>query len=383
MGKRTEIVMDEYIDVLETIKERITQAQYQVMTNANVERNILFWNIGNVILQYSKWGNKFVETLSKDLRMTYPDREGYSVRNLNYMKQFARRIPSEEILHQGGAKISWRAIKLLIDKTDNLEEYMWYTQQCLENGWSSTVLAHQIESGLYYRQALVDKTTNFKAQLANPFSEQAEEIIKDPYIFDFIPNAKKLREIELEDALVQQITKLLLEFGSGFAFMGRQYPIQVGKREFFIDLLFYNVKLHCYFVVELKTVEFEPEFAGKLSFYLSAVDGELKSQDDNPTIGLLLCKGKDKMVAEYALKDVNKPMGVSEYRLSNHISEELQDKLPSIEDIEILHQGGAKFMELIFCGKGDARAVLVLYKYCPYFCGFVGICFNLVCMWRR
>ena len=334
MGKRTEIVMDEYIDVLETIKERITQAQYQVMTNANVERNILFWNIGNVILQYSKWGNKFVETLSKDLRMTYPDREGYSVRNLNYMKQFARRIPSEEILHQGGAKISWRAIKLLIDKTDNLEEHMWYTQQCLENGWSSTVLAHQIESGLYYRQALADKTTNFKAQLANPFSEQAEEIIKDPYIFDFIPNAKKLREIELEDALVQQITKLLLEFGSGFAFMGRQYPIQVGKREFFIDLLFYNVKLHCYFVVELKTVEFEPEFAGKLSFYLSAVDGELKSQDDNPTIGLLLCKGKDKMVAEYALKDVNKPMGVSEYKLSNHISEELQDKLPSIEDIE-------------------------------------------------
>lgn len=214
------------------------------------------------------------------------------------------------------------------------ENWMWYTQQCLENGWSSTVLSHQIESGLYYRQALVDKTTNFKEQLANPFSEQAEEIIKDPYIFDFIPNAKKLKETELEDALVQQITKLLLEFGSGFAFMGRQYPIQVGKREFFIDLLFYNVKLHCYFVVELKTVEFEPEFAGKLSFYLSAVDGELKSLNDNPTIGLLLCKGKDKMVAEYALKDVNKPMGVSEYKLSNHVSEELQDKLPSIEDIE-------------------------------------------------
>lgn len=184
----------------------------------------------------------------------------------------------KKILHQGGAKISWRAIKLLIDKTDNLEDHMWYTQQCLENGW--------------------------------------------------------FREIELEDALVQQITKLLLEFGSGFAFMGRQYPIQVGKREFFIDLLFYNVKLHCYFVVELKTVEFEPEFAGKLSFYLSAVDGELKSPNDNSTIGLLLCKGKDKMVAEYALKDVNKPMGVSEYKLSNHISEELQDKLPSIEDIE-------------------------------------------------
>lgn len=186
----------------------------------------------------------------------------------------------------------------------------------------------------YIRNRRLALAGNFKEQLANPLSEQAEEIIKDPYIFDFIPNAKKLREIELEDALVQQITKLLLEFGSGFAFMGRQYPIQVGKREFFIDLLFYNVKLHCYFVVELKTVEFEPEFAGKLSFYLSAVDGELKSPNDNPTIGLLLCKGKDKMVAEYALKDVNKPMGVSEYKLSNHVSEELQGKLPSIEDIE-------------------------------------------------
>lgn len=334
MARKTEIVMNEYFDVLEKVKERIVQAQYQVVTNVNVERNILYWNIGKVICEYSQWGNKFVETLSKDLKMSYPDTSGYSVRNLNYMKQFANRIPTEEFLHQGGAKISWRAIKLLIDKTDNFEEYMWYTQQCLENGWSSTVLSHQIESGLYSRQVLVEKTTNFKEHLISPLSEQAEEIIKDPYIFDFVPNAKKLKEIELENALVQQITKLLLEFGSGFAFMGRQYPIKVGEREFFIDLLFYNVKLHCYFVIELKTVEFEPEFAGKLSFYLSAVDGELKSATDNSTIGLLLCKGKDRMVAEYALKDVNKPMGVSEYKLSNCISKELQDKLPSIEDIE-------------------------------------------------
>ncbi|SDY48000.1 PDDEXK nuclease domain-containing protein [Eubacterium barkeri] len=334
MAKKPEIVMNEYFDALEKVKDRILQTQRQMMTTANVERNLLYWNIGNVIVEYSQWGNKFVETLSKDLKITYPGTDGYSVRNLNYMKQFAQRITSEDILHQGGAKISWRAIKLLIDKTDSLEEHMWYTQQCLECGWSSVVLAHQIESNLYKRQALVEKTTNFKQQLLEPFSEQAEEIIKDPYIFDFVPNAKKLKEVELEDELVNQITKLLLEFGSGFAFMGRQYPIRVGERDFFIDLLFYNVKLHCYFVVELKTVEFEPEFAGKLSFYLSAVDGELKAPSDNSTIGLLLCRGKDKVVAEYALQDVNKPMGISEYRLSNHISEELQDKLPSIEDIE-------------------------------------------------
>ncbi len=334
MTKKQEMVMSEYFDVLEKVKQRILKSQYQAMTVVNVERNLLYWNIGKVVLEYSQWGNKFVENLSKDLKMTYPGKEGYSVRNLNYMKQFALRIPSEEILHQGGAKISWRAIKLLIDKADNVTEHLWYTQQCIENGWSSIVLAHQIESGLYERQVLADKTTNFKQQLLEPFSEQAEEIIKDPYIFDFIPNAPKLKEIELEEALVQQITKLLLEFGTGFAFMGRQYPITIGKKDFFIDLLFYNVKLHCYFVVELKTVEFEPEFAGKLSFYLSAIDGELKSETDNPSIGLLLCKGKDKMVAEYALQDINKPMGISDYKLSNHISGELQSSLPSIEDIE-------------------------------------------------
>ncbi|MBQ6504111.1 MAG: DUF1016 family protein [Flexilinea sp.] len=334
MGKQKKIIMNEYFDVLEKIKAQIKNAQYQILTTANVQRNILYWNIGKVILEYSIWGNKFVENLSKDLRLDFPGTQGYSVRNLNYMKQFASRIPSEEILHQVGAKINWRSTKFLIDKTKTIEEYIWYAKKSLENGWSSTILIHQIESGLYQRQVLSDKTTNFKNQLLAPLGEQAEEIIKDPYVFDFLPNAKQMREIELENALVQQITSLLLEFGSGFAFMGHQFPIQIGNREFFIDLLFYNVKLHCYFVVELKMVEFEPEFAGKLSFYLSAVDGELKTEKDNPTIGLLLCKGKDRMVAEYALQDINKPMGISEYRLSNEISKELQQSLPSIEIIE-------------------------------------------------
>ena len=326
--------MDDYFNVLRKVKDRIVETQYKVMTTANVERNILYWNIGKVIVEYSQWGGKFVENLSKDLRMEYPGVEGYSVRNLNYMKQLARRMPSEEIVHQVGAKISWKAIKILIDKTDSLEEHLWYTEQCVANGWSSSVLSHQVESGLYERQVLVEKQSNFRQQLMAPLGEQAEEIMKDPYIFDFIPSAHKLKETELENALVQQIAKLLLEFGSGFAFMGNQYPITIGNKEFFIDMLFYNVKLRCYFVVELKTVEFEPEFAGKLSFYLSAIDGELRSEHDNPTIGLLLCRGKDKVVAEYALKDVNKPMGISEYMLSNKISKKLSENLPSIEDIE-------------------------------------------------
>ena len=299
-----------------------------------MEKNIVYWKIGKVIVDHSTWGNKFVENLSKDLRREYPGTQGYSVRNLNYMRQFAKRIPSEEILHQVGAKINWKSIKKLIDKTETAEEYVWYAEQCLQNGWSSTVLVHQVESMLYQRQALAIKTTNFKERLLAPLGEQAEEIIKDPYVFDFLPNAGELKEVDLENALVQQVMSLLMEFGSGFAFMGHQYPIRVGEREFFIDMLFYNVKFHCYFAVELKTVDFEPEFAGKLAFYLSAVDGEFKTEADNPTMGLLLCKGKDRMVAEYALQDINKPMGISEYRLSNEMTKEMLENLPSIEDFE-------------------------------------------------
>lgn len=304
------------------------------MNAANEERNRLYWRIGKTITEHSTWGNKFVQTLSKDLRMEYPSATGYSERNLNYMKQFAERIPSEEILQQGVAKINWRSITFLINQTQSTEEFVWYAGQTLEQGWSSTVLRHQIESGLYGRQVLVEKTTNYKTRLANPLGEQAEEIIKDPYVFDFIPAAAPLLEKDLEDAMVSQITGVLMEFGNGFSFLGRQYPIHVGEKDYYIDLLFYNVKLHCYFVVELKTVDFEPEFVGKLSFYLSAVDGELKSNMDNPTLGLLLCKGKDKVVAEYALQDINKPIGISEYRVSDKMDPTIMENLPSIEDIE-------------------------------------------------
>ena len=325
---------DEYFKVLESIKKQIKSAQKIVMNTANEERNKLYWQIGKTIIDHSAWGNKFVQTLSKDLRIEYPSATGYSERNLNYMKQFAGRIPSEEILQQVVAKINWRSITFLINQTESTDEFVWDAGQTLEQGWSSNVLRHQIESGLYSRQVLVDKTTNYKTQLADPIGEQAEEIIKDPYVFDFISAAAPLLEKDLEDAMVAQITRVLMEFGSGFSFLGRQYPIHVGEKDYFIDLLFYNVKLHCYFVVELKTVDFEPEFAGKLSFYLSAVDGELKSDLDNPTLGLLLCKSKDKVVAEYALQDINKPIGVSEYRVSDKMNPEIMENLPSIEDIE-------------------------------------------------
>lgn len=325
---------DNYFEVLNEIKNTIIKTQNKVMTVANVERNIMYWKIGKVIKEHLSWGNKFVDTLSKDLRLEYPDSKGFSVRNLHYMRQFADRISTEEILQQGVAKINWRSITVLINQIDDTDEYLWYTEQCIEQGWSSNVLRHQIESKLYARQVLADKTTNFKSVLADPLGEQIEEIIKDPYVFDFLPAAAPLLEKDLEDGLVKQITKVLMEFGVGFSFLGRQYPLHVGEKDFYIDLLFYNVKMHCYFVVELKTVDFEPEFAGKLSFYLSAVDAELKTEFENPTMGLLLCKGKDKIVAEYALRDINKPMGICEYRVSDKLDSDLIDKLPSLEDIE-------------------------------------------------
>ncbi len=324
----------DYFKALEKVKQTILDTRNKMMIVANVERNILYYNIGKVIVEYSSWGNKFIETLSKDLRMLYPDIEGYSIRNLKYMKQFALKFPKIEIVHQVGAQISWKAIKILIDKTKTAEEHIWYTNKALENGWSSVVLAHQIDSNLYNRQAVSKKITNFQTSLNYPLNEQAKEIIKDPYIFDFIKSKGKIKELELENLLVDKIVKLLLEFGTGFAFLGRQYPIKVGDREFFIDLLFYNVKLHCYFVVELKMVDFEPEFAGKLAFYLSAIDGELKSEIDNPTIGLILCKGKNNLVCEYTIKDIYKPMGVSEYKVVNELSDELEKNVPSIEDIK-------------------------------------------------
>lgn len=334
MAENEIMSQDSYFEVLNEVKAKIIEAQNTVMNIANVERNMMYWHIGKVITEHASWGSKFVETLSKDLRMEYPDSKGFSVRNLNYMRQFAERIVTEEILQQGVAKINWRSITFLINQTDDLDEYLWYTNQCMEQGWSSNVLRHQIESNLYARQVLVDKTTNFKTMLAEPLGEQVEEIIKDPYVFDFIPAAAPLLEKDLEDSMVAQITRVLMEFGTGFSFVGRQYPLHVGNKDYYIDLLFYNIKLHCYFVVELKTVDFEPEFAGKLSFYLSAVDAELKTEFENPTLGLLLCKGKDKIVAEYALRDINKPMGISEYRVSDKMSPDLVDKLPSVEDIE-------------------------------------------------
>lgn len=324
----------EYIEIIESVKAKIKQAQYQAAANVNRELILLYYHIGAIINDHKTWGNKFIENLAVDIKLDFPGTTGYSVRNLKYMAKLAETYPDEQFVQQAVAQIPWGHNIVLMDKISDNEIRKWYIEQTIENGWSRNVLVHQIESNLYGRQVLTDKVSNFANRLAAPQSELAVQTMKDPYIFDFIPFKEDMLERDVEQALVRDMTKLLLELGTGFAFLGNQYHLNVGGEDFYIDLLFYNLNLRCYVVIELKTGEFKPEYAGKLNFYLSAVDGILKKEQDNPSIGLLLCKSKNDLVAEYSLKDMSKPIGVSEYRITSSLPDELSKQLPSIEDIQ-------------------------------------------------
>lgn len=325
---------NEYLLTIEQIKQEIKLAQYRAALHVNTELIMLYHSIGCIINDHKEWGNKFIENLAADIRMELPDSTGYSVRNLKYMAKFAKMFPDTEIVQAVLAQITWYHNITLMDKVKDPDILVWYAEQTAKNGWSRNVLVHQIESGLYQRQAVAEKVTNFERRLPASQSELATQTMKDPYIFDFIPFKEDMVERDIERALVQDVTKLLLELGTGFAFLGNQYHLNVGGDDFYIDLLFYNLNLRCYVVIELKTGEFKPEYAGQLNFYLSAVDGILKHPQDNPTIGLLLCKSKNNLVAEYSLKDMSKPIGVSEYRVTNSLPTELEKQLPSVEDIQ-------------------------------------------------
>lgn len=325
---------NEYLEIVESIRDEIKVAQYKAAVSVNRELIMLYYNIGRVINEHKSWGNKFIDNLAADIKLSFPSATGYSVRNLKYMAKFAAIYPDFEFVQQVVAQIPWGHNVVLMDKISDDTVRKWYIEQSIEHGWSRNVLVHQIESGLYERQVIADKISNFENRLASPQSELAVQTMKDPYVFDFIPFKEDMVERDIEQALVQDITKLLLELGTGFAFLGNQYHINVGGDDFYIDLLFYNLNLRCYVVIELKTGEFKPEYAGQLNFYLSAVDGILKKETDNPSIGLLLCKSKNDLVAEYALKDMSKPIGVSEYKITSSLPEDLEKQLPSVEDIQ-------------------------------------------------
>ncbi len=330
------LLMDdsEYLKTIEAIKQDIKVAQYKAVLSVNSTLVLLYYHIGQVINEYKSWGNKFVDNLSRDIKMEFPTAKGYSVRNLKYMAKLATVFPDNVIVQEVLAQLPWYQNITLLDKIKDRDIHIWYARKAIENAWSRNVLVHQIESKLYERQVLADKVSNFDHRLPAPQSELAQQTMKDPYIFDFITFKEDMIERDIEEALVKNVTRLLLELGKGFAFLGNQYHLNVGGDDFYIDLLFYNLNLRCYVVIELKTGAFKPEYAGQLNFYLSAVDGMLKKEIDNPSIGLLLCKSKNDLVAEYSLKDMSKPIGVSEYRVTSDLPEELKEQLPSIEDIQ-------------------------------------------------
>lgn len=324
----------EYIKVLENIKKEIVTAQYKASVHVNVEMLLLYHDIGRIINSHKAWGNKFVDNLSLDLRSAFPNVKGYSSRNLKYMAKYALAYPEREFVQTVSAQIPWSHNVAILEKVKEYDARIWYIQKTAENGWSHSVLIHQIESGLFQRQVLANKVSNFENRLPSPQSELAVQTMKDPYVFDFIQIREEMVERDIEQALIKDVTKLLLELGTGFAFLGNQYHLNIGGEDFYVDLLFYNLNLRCYVVIELKTGEFKPEYVGQLNFYLSAVDSVLKKELDNSTIGLLLCKTKNNLVAEYSLKDISKPIGVSEYKITDNLPDELEKQLPSIEDIQ-------------------------------------------------
>jgi predicted nuclease of restriction endonuclease-like (RecB) superfamily len=295
----------------------------------------LYWAIGRGILERQKeegWGSKIVAQLAGDLRQAFPGMSGFSERNLKYMRSFSEAWPDEAIVQQAVAQIPWGHNLRLLDLLNGEEQRLWYIRKTIENGWSRAVMVHQVETKLYERQGKA--ISNFETTLPSPQSELANEVLKDPYTFDFLTIAENAKERELHCGLVDQIQKFLLELGQGFAFVGSEYGLKIGGDDFSLDLLFYHLKLRCYVVIDLKVTEFKPEYAGKMNFYLAAVDDLLRHKNDSPSIGLILCKSKNRVIAEYSLKNISTPIGVSEHQITHELPPEIQGQLPSAEELE-------------------------------------------------
>lgn len=339
------VVTEEYRAWIENIKQRIKQSQIKASVKVNYAMLDLYWDIGRDIVakqKTAKWGDAFLSTMSKDLRRAFPNVSGFSVQNLKSIRYWYKFYNSDEnglqlvsqidMVEKMVKSIPWGHNQRIAYKCNSIPEALFYVQKTMDNGWSRSVLEHQIDGGLYDRQGKA--ITNFQLKLPEPQSDLAEQTLKNPYNFDFLTLREEYDEKELEDALVSQITQFLLELGTGFSYLGRQVHLRVGESDFYMDLLFYHVRLHCYVVVELKTEKFKPEFAGKLNFYVTAVNKQIRSKQDNPTIGILICKDKDDVVAEYALDDISQPIGIAEYELTKVLREEFKSSLPTVEEIE-------------------------------------------------
>jgi predicted nuclease of restriction endonuclease-like (RecB) superfamily len=324
-----------YGELLDGLKARIRSAQLRAALAVNRELVMLYWQIGREILGRQRaqgWGARVVERLAGDLSREFPEMTGLSRTNLLYMRAFADAYPDEAIVQQLVGQIPWGHNLVLLGKLGDPEVRAWYAARTLEFGWSRNVLVHQIESRLHERSG--SAVTNFERTLPAPQSDLVRELIRDPYHFDFLQLGPETRERDLERALLAHLREFLLELGVGFAFVGNQFRLEVGGQEYFLDLLFYHLRLRCYVVIELKIGAFRPEDSGQMNFYLSATDDLLRHADDQPSIGLILCKERNRVVVEYALRGVEKPIGVAEYRLMEHLPEPLRGSLPTAEELE-------------------------------------------------
>ncbi|MBE9156013.1 DUF1016 family protein [Nodosilinea sp. LEGE 06152] len=331
----TDLVIEGYEAFLTGLKQRIRQGQIKAALAVNKELVLLYHHIGQEILDRQKgqgWGSKVIERLALDLKLEFPEMKGLSPRNLKYMRSFAENYPDEAIVQQLAAQIPWFHNCTILDKVKDHKQQVWYIQKTIENGWSRNVLIHQIESNLFARQG--GAITNFSETLPPSHSDLAQSLLKSEYNLEFLGLQEKAAERDLEKALVNHIQKFLLELGVGFAFMGRQYRIEVEGDEFLIDLLFYHVRLRCYVVIELKTTEFQPEHSGKLNFYVNVIDGTFRHPNDNPTIGIILCRSHRQAVVHYALQGMTKPIGVSTYALTDTLPETVSRELPSVKQLQ-------------------------------------------------
>lgn len=341
----------DYVTWLNDIKKNINQAKIRVSSAANAELIIFYWKLGKNIsekLESSNWGNKVIDMLSSDLKNEFPDSKGFSRQNLYYTKQFYEfyskytivqppvgqlQIDTNQHFPTSIRQLTWSHNIIIFTKSKSIKEAEFYINQSIENGWSREQLSLQFKSNLFSR--IGKSQTNFKNTLPPITSELAQEIIKDPYYFDFVSLTSKIHESDIEKQLISHITDFLLELGKGFAFVGKQYKLSLGENEYFLDLLFYHILLKSYVVIELKNGKFEPSHTGQLNFYLSLVDKILKQDNDNPSIGILLCRDKDTLEVEYALQDIHKPMGISEFNATEILPNDLKSRLPTVEEIEV------------------------------------------------
>ena len=370
------LISTEYRDWLGELKTQIKRAQIKASISVNSQLIMLYWDLGRQITEKqekAKWGSRFIEQLSKDLKAEFPEMSGFSKSNLFYMRKFylfyAPFVIDNEIFHQAGGNIEskgnqttskalqqidnkdsiifhqaggkfdisnillipWKHHVSIVESVKDINQAIFYINKTIENNWSRAVLEYQIETNLYKR--LGNATTNFKLTLPEYESDLANEIVKSEYNFEFLRMSNKVKETDLEQALIQHMAQFLMELGKGFAYLGRQYPLKVGSKEYRLDLLFYHIKLKCYIVIELKMKDFDAEHSGKLAFYVTAIDELIKDKSDNPTLGIMLCKDKDDVVVDFALKSVNSPIGISKFRYTE-LADDIKALLPSIEELQ-------------------------------------------------